>query len=181
MRDVEQDRVAAGAVDLLVEIGELRGHARIDLDDRDHVGLGVVHHLDIEQAVIEAEPRHQGRGNIGHAPLHVLGQGGGVIEAREGERARKHHRVDDADDGGLSAVNKTFDGHLLAREQPLGDEPLGADPRAGVALKHLIEGREELIERRPAREERGKRRGLIDTLGADREKGFHGLDEEREA
>ena len=78
-------------------------------------------------------------------------------------------------------MDEPFDGHLLAPQHALGDEPLGADRRAGVALKHLIERREELILRRPAREERGQRFGLIDSLGANREEGFHRLDEEREA
>ena len=88
---------------------------------------------------------------------------------------------DDAHDGGLPVVNETFDGHLLAPQHSLGDEPLAADRRAGVALKHLIERREELILRRPARQKSGKRLGFIDALGANREEGFHRLDEEREA
>src|SRR3990170_2591897 len=70
LRDIEKDGVAAGAVDLLVEVGKLRGHAGVDLDDEDAVGCGVVHHLDIEQAVVEAESFHQGRCNLGHAHLH---------------------------------------------------------------------------------------------------------------
>ena len=52
-----------------------------------------------------------------------------------------------------------FDGDLLALEQALGDQPLGADGCAGVALEHAFERLEELIEIVPVGQERREFRG----------------------
>ncbi len=152
--DIEQHAEAIGAVDLLVQIGKLRGHARIDLDDRDAIGAGVVHHLDIEDAVIEAEALHRRRGDFAHARLHAIRQVRRIVEAGEGERAGEHDGIHHAEDGRRPAMRIAFDGDLLAFEQPLGDQPLGADGRAGIALEHAFERQEELIEICPMRQER---------------------------
>ena len=77
---------------------------------------------------------------------------------------------------GHAAMHIALDGDLLALEQPLGDQPLGADGCAGVVLEHALERLEELIEIVPVRQAARRVRPPSSTRSAPIEKNdFTGL------
>jgi hypothetical protein len=51
--EIDQHGIGIDAVHFLVEVAELGGEARIDLDDLERVRPGLPEQLDIERAVVE--------------------------------------------------------------------------------------------------------------------------------
>src|SRR5262249_53537032 len=137
--DINEHFIGIRAIDLLVEIGEVRGHARIDLDDSDAVSARIVHHLDIEHSIVEADPAHDAPRHVRHALLDVVGKRRRIFEPRESQRAREKNRIDHAKDIGLATIGVTLDRDLDAFEQSLGEETLAPNLDARLTLKHAFE------------------------------------------
>src|SRR5438128_819203 len=72
-REVEENMIGIDAVHLFKQVGKLRTHARIDLDDLDGVSRCVVHELDVEQAMIKTNVWYHLLCNGRHALLNCEG------------------------------------------------------------------------------------------------------------
>src|SRR5262245_53301476 len=118
----ERHLVAARAIDLLVEVGELAAEARVHLDDRDAVRRGIPGHLDVPERTLEAELADGAASDVGHARLHGLGERRGIVEAHEALRRGIDPRVDDAEDLDLSVATPALDGGGAPADQLLRDE-----------------------------------------------------------
>ena len=116
---------------------------------------------------------------ICRSALHGWRKMGGIVE-REQPACREHDRSPPRRNRGDAAMHIALDGDLLALQHP-GDQPLGADGGAGIALKHALERLEELIETVPMRQERGQLGRRVYPLCADREERLHRLEEQGEA
>ena len=84
------------AIDAQIQIGKLRGHARVELDDGQPVARRIVKELHVEQPVRKADrlqeaPRYSERPHAAG-----IGQIAGIGEAHEGLGAGIHCRFDEA-------------------------------------------------------------------------------------
>jgi hypothetical protein len=107
-------------VDGAYQRGELGGHAAVHLDDPN--GAVVIdEELDVEDAVVEAERRHQPLGHAGHRLAVAVGHGAWVLEAQEADRVRVHDRVGDADRCHPAPAHEALECDQVPRQQLLGD------------------------------------------------------------
>ena len=98
------------------------------------VARSVVHHFDVEKAVVVADAGHDLGGDRGHARLDGTGKRRWIFEALDRHRAGIHHRIDDADDARAPAARVTFDRDLRTLEQAL-DDRARTEIEAGIILQ----------------------------------------------
>ena len=119
--EAEHRLVGRAALDRLHERPELRGEARVDLDDPGRA-FARDEELDVEEAAVEPERRQDTRGDLGELGLSLGWQRGRVLEALEAVRALVLDGVRDADRRHLPVEDVALERDLVALEQLLGQE-----------------------------------------------------------
>ena len=137
-RQRNQALVAGKAIDLLIQVGELIGDARVDFDHFDTVGRRVVEKLNIEDAVIETKAGHQFFRQRMHARLHLFWQTRRILKALERRGAGEHDRIDHAENRHRALLHTAFDRYLHALYNFFGDEVMYVDRKAHVVVVKLV-------------------------------------------
>ena len=88
--ELEQGKVGVYAIDPIVEAGQLRSHARVDLDQPQLVGFRVPGHLEVEKTVPVTDAGQHASGKRLHPLLRRGRCSRGVFEAAEGVSAGIH-------------------------------------------------------------------------------------------
>ena len=113
-RQIKQHRVRVVTINAAIEVDDLRGHARIDLDNLYAPRLRLIHQLKVKETIAVIDAGEQFFSQRTHAFQHFGGQARRIFKAQEGLRAGIHHLVHNAKDGDFTVVDKTIEIDLHA-------------------------------------------------------------------
>ncbi|PKO77075.1 MAG: hypothetical protein CVU21_09915, partial [Betaproteobacteria bacterium HGW-Betaproteobacteria-15] len=141
VREGDLDGVQVHPEHALVEVGVLRGHARVELDHGEPVARGVVEELHVEQTVREAHSQQETARHVERARLHGRRQRAGNLVAHEGLGAGEHDGVDHADGAHVAVEHHAVEVELVGPHRCLQQHAVGAGHiRAQPFARQTLEG-----------------------------------------
>ena len=134
------EAVQVDAVYSQVEVGKLRGHARVEFDDRQAVRCGVEEELHVEQAMVETDCGEKALRYVDGADTRRVRQAAGIDEAPETLGARIHLGMDDTQWPQFAPVQIAVEVVLQPVCGPFQQHAVGAAGLGQTQLADALEG-----------------------------------------